>query len=110
MDYNQLAPSLQTGDIFFAPRNKPGQLDYRCDHDGVRFFNPDHPDTDRSLRQMLKWKLGEKQVGWPNDIPSRQVQPDARVEGLRVTMVGHATSLVEAAGLDELTDPDWPNA
>jgi hypothetical protein len=28
------------------------------DHfDGLRFFNPDHPDTDRGLRDLLRWKL-----------------------------------------------------
>ena len=75
--------------------------------DGVRFFNPDHPDTDRSLRQMLQWKLGERQIQWPKDIPGRQVKPDIRVEALRVTMVGHATLLIQAAGLNVLTDPVW---
>ena len=34
------------------------------DHfDGQRFFNPDHPDTDRSLRDLLRWKLkGEANI------------------------------------------------
>jgi L-ascorbate metabolism protein UlaG (beta-lactamase superfamily) len=78
------------------------------DHfDGVRFFNPDHPETDRSLRQMLQWKFGEKQARWPSVVPGRQVKPDARVDGLRVTMVGHATLLIQAAGLNVLTDPVW---
>jgi L-ascorbate metabolism protein UlaG (beta-lactamase superfamily) len=78
------------------------------DHfDGLRFFNPDHPDTDRSLRQMLQWKLGEKAADWPSAVPGRQAVPDARVDGLRITMVGHATLLIQAAGLNLLTDPVW---
>jgi L-ascorbate metabolism protein UlaG (beta-lactamase superfamily) len=78
------------------------------DHfDGVRFFNPDHPDTDRSLRQMLQWKLREKAAAWPKSVPIRQAKPDARVDGIRVTMVGHATLLIQAAGLNVLTDPLW---
>ncbi|MBU3078837.1 MBL fold metallo-hydrolase [Sphingomonas quercus] len=78
------------------------------DHfDGVRFFNPNHPDTDRSLRQLLQWKFGEKQQRWPRLVPGRQVKPDARVEGLRITMVGHATLLIQADGLNVLTDPVW---
>jgi len=78
------------------------------DHfDGLRFFNPDHPDTDRSLGQMLRWKLREKAARWPKSVPGRQVRPDAQVEGLRITMVGHATLLIQAAGLNILTDPVW---
>lgn len=78
------------------------------DHfDGVRFFNPQHPDTDRSFGQMLQWKLHEKAATWPKSVESKQVKPDARVEGLRVTMVGHATLLIQAAGLNVLTDPVW---
>ncbi len=78
------------------------------DHfDGVRFFNPGHPDTDRSLGDMLRWKLREKAARWPKSVPGRQVVPDARVEGLRITMVGHATLLIQAAGLNVLTDPLW---
>jgi len=78
------------------------------DHfDGVRFFNPGHPETDRSLRDMLRWKLRERQARWPKTVPGRQVVPDDRVDGLRVTMVGHATLLIQAAGLNVLTDPLW---
>jgi L-ascorbate metabolism protein UlaG (beta-lactamase superfamily) len=78
------------------------------DHfDGVRFFNPDHPDTDRSFGQMLQWKLHEKAAKWPKSVAAKQAKPDARVTGLRVTMVGHATLLIQAAGLNVLTDPVW---
>lgn len=75
--------------------------------DGVRFFNPDHPNTDRSLKQMLQWKFGEKPARWPKSVPGRQVKPDAHVTDLRVTMVGHATLLIQAAGINVLTDPVW---
>jgi len=78
------------------------------DHfDGVRFFNPGHPDTDRSLGDMLRWKLREKAAAWPKSVPGRQTVPEARVDGLRITMVGHATVLIQAAGLNLLTDPLW---
>ncbi|WP_116090182.1 MBL fold metallo-hydrolase [Sphingomonas crusticola] len=78
------------------------------DHfDGVRFFNPDHPNTDRSLSDVLRWRFGEQHARWPSSVPGRQATPDARIEGLRVTMVGHATLLIQAAGLNVLTDPLW---
>ncbi|WP_287002592.1 MBL fold metallo-hydrolase [Sphingobium sp.] len=36
-----------------------------------------------------------------------QIVPNDRVQGLRVTMVGHATLLIQFAGLNVLTDPLW---
>jgi L-ascorbate metabolism protein UlaG (beta-lactamase superfamily) len=78
------------------------------DHfDGLRFFNPDHPDTDRSLRDVLRWKLREKAAVWPKQVPGHQSKPAARVDTVRITMVGHATLLIQAAGLNLLTDPLW---
>ncbi len=56
---------------------------------------------------MLRWKLGEKPAAWPKTVAGRQVKPDARVDALRITMVGHATLLIQAAGLNILTDPLW---
>ncbi len=78
------------------------------DHfDGLRFFNPDHPDTDRSLRQVLRWKLRETAAKWPKSVATSPAKPQERVSGLRMTMVGHATLLIQAAGLNVLTDPLW---
>jgi L-ascorbate metabolism protein UlaG (beta-lactamase superfamily) len=37
----------------------------------------------------------------------KKVNPQARIDGLRVTMVGHATVLIQVAGLNVLTDPVW---
>ena len=75
--------------------------------DGVRFFNPGEPNTDRSLWQVLRWKLVGGAAKWPANIPTTPVTPDARVNGLRITMVGHATVLIQVAGLNILTDPVW---
>lgn len=78
------------------------------DHfDGTRFFNRNHVDTDRSLRDMLRWKLAGKPARWPRSVPITPVVPEARVSGLRVIMVGHATLLIQAAGVNMLTDPLW---
>jgi len=78
------------------------------DHfDGLRFFNPGHPDTDRSLGQVLRWKLKERAAKWPAAVPAVSAKPDAAVEGLRITMVGHATLLIQSGGLNVLTDPVW---
>jgi len=78
------------------------------DHfDGVRFFNPGHPDTDRGLRDILRWKLKEKAARWPQSVPAQQTAPDARVAGMRTTVVGHASALIQGGGLNVLTDPVW---
>ncbi|HEX7817041.1 MBL fold metallo-hydrolase [Dyella sp.] len=78
------------------------------DHfDGLRFFNPGHPNTDRSLGDVLRWRMKEKASPWPASVPVRQVVPETRVDGLRVTMVGHATLLIQSASLNVLTDPVW---
>ena len=78
------------------------------DHfDGTRFFNPCQPSTDRTLAQMLRWKVAGGAAKWPTFVPVTPVRPDARVAGLRVTVVGHASMLIQAAGLNLLTDPVW---
>lgn len=78
------------------------------DHfDGLRFFNPDQRETDRSFRDLLRWKLKGQAAAWPRSVPVHQSVPDARVSGLRATIVGHASVLVQAAGLNILTDPVW---
>jgi L-ascorbate metabolism protein UlaG (beta-lactamase superfamily) len=77
------------------------------DHfDGTRFFNPGHPDTDRSLADILRWRFSERSISW-SPLPGRQVVPAARVDGLNVTMIGHASILVQASGHNLLIDPCW---
>ena len=75
--------------------------------DGQRFFNPDHAPTDRSLRDLLRWKLKERPAAWPRSVPARQTVPEGRVAQVRATLVGHASVLIQAGGLNVLTDPVW---
>src|SRR5271154_950134 len=87
---------------------KPYYSGLPSDHfDGLRFYNPHHPNTDRGFRDLLRWKLKEKAAKWPRSVPAQQTIPDARVAGLRVTIVGHASVLIQAGGLNVLTDPVW---
>ena len=76
--------------------------------DGLRFLNPaGEPETDRNLRDLLHWRRTAPNTVWPTSVPVSPIVPDARVTGLRVTMIGHATLLIQIGGLNLLTDPVW---
>ncbi|MDO9416582.1 MBL fold metallo-hydrolase [Pararhizobium sp.] len=78
--------------------------------DGTRFFNPDGIEPGGFL-DLMRWQFGGGKIAWPAryDSPFAKAVPDAAVAGtaLRVTMVGHATLLIQVAGLNILTDPVW---
>ncbi len=81
------------------------------DHfDGRVFFNPDGTPPG-SFSDLLRWQLGNGRKKWPESWPSPHpsANPASRVNGnqLRVTMVGHATLLIQTAGVNILTDPYW---
>jgi len=80
----------------------------RSDHfDGLRFFNPGRDAADRGFGDLLRWKLKGKPAPWPRSVPVRDVIPEPAVAGLRATVVGHASVLIQAGGLNVLTDPVW---
>jgi L-ascorbate metabolism protein UlaG (beta-lactamase superfamily) len=76
------------------------------DHfDGVRFFSPGQPQ-DKGLMELMRWQLGGGRKDWPERFPSPfRDRPPAAVDGLRVVLVGHATVLIQVAGLNILIDP-----
>jgi L-ascorbate metabolism protein UlaG (beta-lactamase superfamily) len=84
------------------------------DHfDGERFFDP-HGAPPKGRRDLLRWMVDRFWRGtrakWPTWAPSPYVdRPPARVEGagLRVSYVGHASFLIQTAGLNILLDPVW---
>jgi L-ascorbate metabolism protein UlaG (beta-lactamase superfamily) len=76
------------------------------DHfDGVRFFSPSQPQ-DKGFMELLRWQLGGGRKDWPESFPSPfQDKPPTEVDDLRVTLIGHASFLIQVAGLNILTDP-----
>jgi len=81
----------------------------KSDHfDGLQFFNPggEHP---RGFKKLMKWLLSDRPK-WPKSFPSPfEDKPPVRVAGaqLRLSFVGQATTLIQTAGLNILTDPVW---
>jgi L-ascorbate metabolism protein UlaG (beta-lactamase superfamily) len=82
------------------------------DHfNGTHFFDPDGAPP-KSLGEVLRWQFGgrRERAAWPDWAPSPYADtPPACVEGgkVRLSFVGHASWLVQTAGLNILVDPVW---
>jgi L-ascorbate metabolism protein UlaG (beta-lactamase superfamily) len=76
------------------------------DHfDGERFFVPGFT-ADKTRLDLLKWSFGESRARWPKTWPSPHAhKPPARVSGLRSTLIGHASFLLQVDHLNILIDP-----
>jgi L-ascorbate metabolism protein UlaG (beta-lactamase superfamily) len=91
------------------------------DHfDGELFFNPLSSPKSPSLAPrgrfgLLRWNIDRRwgkgrRAKWPARAPSPYAdRPPARVEGraVRLSYIGHASFLVQTAGLNFLLDPVW---
>ncbi|NTF33284.1 MBL fold metallo-hydrolase [Rhizobium skierniewicense] len=81
------------------------------DHfDGTRFFNPGG-EAPNGFLDLMKWRFDGQKATWPETYPSPFpfVKPAERVDGtdLRVTFIGHASFLIQTAGMNILVDPVW---
>ncbi len=80
------------------------------DHfDGFRFFDQ-HGSPPKSLATLLRWYMGREKAEWPAWAPSPYSdRPPGRVEGpeWRLAYVGHASWLLQTAGLNIMIDPVW---
>ena len=82
----------------------------KSDHfDGESFFNPGKP-LNKGFGSFLKWRVTAAKQEWPeySELAAYDHPPE-RVFGdqLRVSLVGHATVLIQTQGLNILTDPVW---
>lgn len=82
----------------------------KSDHfDGKVFFNPFNP-MQKSKWDVWKWRLTSDRAEWPKSVPLRQKDtPPEKVAGmkLRVTMINHASFLIQTGNVNILTDPIW---
>lgn len=76
--------------------------------DGRKFRNAEPPPAG-AFWAFMRWQLFEPGVPWPEKVLSEHDRPPQRVHGnaLRVSYVGHATVLLQVAGMNILTDPVW---
>jgi L-ascorbate metabolism protein UlaG (beta-lactamase superfamily) len=80
------------------------------DHfDGTRFFDP-NGSPPKGIADLLRWWRQGNRAIWPEAAPSPHADaPPARVAGAawRISFVGHASVLIQTAGLNLLIDPVW---
>jgi L-ascorbate metabolism protein UlaG (beta-lactamase superfamily) len=80
------------------------------DHfDGLRFRDPDGAPP-KGFGDLLRWWGSRSGADWPAVAPSPyRDEPPARVDGdtWRISYVGHASVLLQTAGLNMLLDPVW---
>lgn len=100
------ATATATGAFALSPRNRYYSGPPAHNFDGTRFFNPGGAPP-KGFGDLLKWQTGGNRARWPEGIAITPARPAARVDDLTITMVGHATLLIQVAGLNLLTDPVW---
>ena len=79
----------------------------RTDHfDGRHFFN-EEPFEEQQPSELARWQLSRHRGEWPDSAAIAAPAPPRRVGGgeVRVTMVNHATVLLQMDSLNILTDP-----
>ena len=81
---------------------------YENTMNGKRFYNIE-PVKNHNAWDMIKWSLTRKRAKWPEWVELEPGDnPPKRVEkGIWYTFVNHDTVLIQADGMNILTDPIW---
>ena len=104
-----LAAALGTGAGLRAAQARYYEGPVSDHFDGVRFFDA-HGSPPKNPIDLLRWWTAGDRAEWPAWSPSPYAdKPPARVEGhaWRIAYVGHASFLLQTAGLNILMDPVW---
>jgi L-ascorbate metabolism protein UlaG (beta-lactamase superfamily) len=97
--------------VFWLSRMKTYSGPVSDHFDGEHFFDPDGVPP-KPPTSILRWQFGSdrKRATWPDWAPSPYADtPPARIDGAKVrfAFVGHASWLIQTAGLNILVDPVW---
>jgi L-ascorbate metabolism protein UlaG (beta-lactamase superfamily) len=93
-------------------KNVENNTSYRSRYEdtmnGKRFYNIE-PVKNHNAWDMIKWSVTRKRAKWPEWVELEPGDsPPKRVEkGIRYTVVNHDTVLIQADGINILTDPIW---
>lgn len=73
--------------------------------DGQTFYSASYEKKRPS--DLLKWRFNREPGAWEHRTTQTQRPPERVSEGLRITLINHATLLIQTANLNLLTDPTW---
>jgi L-ascorbate metabolism protein UlaG (beta-lactamase superfamily) len=77
--------------------------------DGQKYFNYWSQDP-KTAAHVFAWMRSRVPSPWPQTLenpPADAVMPRVSAIDMRITMIGHASLLIQMAGLNILTDPVW---
>ena len=82
---------------------------HASDHfDGSTYFNPWGVNNEKTLLDVLSWKLKGTAAEWPEKVATPQYPlPNPTQDTITVTWVNHSTFLIQTDSLNILTDPIW---
>lgn len=80
--------------------------------DGKKFHNPGEEaaskSTFASLINIIKWRFDRNRPVWPEQVvnlPHAEITTSAPLNTIKITFIGHATTLIQTPELNILTDP-----
>ncbi|MBL6455033.1 MBL fold metallo-hydrolase [Belnapia sp. T6] len=79
------------------------------DHWDGRVFHNVHDRTEKTLRDVWRWRRTSRPIPWPRWIEDPPQPPPPRLPAGRIgaTFIGHASFLIQLGGRCVLVDPVW---
>lgn len=91
--------------FLFGCKHKMGHKNMNAIYDGKKFENIE-PFPDKGMMDILKWKFSSSSTTWPDKVENQQYKVLAqKSEDLIITVINHATVLIQMNGINIITDP-----